>query len=466
MFPSWPVSSPEPHASRPSAHSFSAPAGQHLPFPFTSHSGQPVNRQMLFFSFGFPDAKTRGAYFFSIQSHRFRLDRPISPTANPLFISVPQPPTRQLISFLRQPAAALPSYFHTLSDRQHIPFRRQPANTSRHHSFHTGPTILNQPTPFLPAWPADALHHFPLLLQHLQSTIFPPSIAPHHSSKIHQLPSSPTSSRRISSISTSPLRPSTHLPFFLFFISPSTSFRSSPFRTYISPLSQRPPLLPSCCRFSNPQAAEVAGDEPAFLFSFLFFIFLPYLPGAAASPRRLLFSFYLCFYFFLLFFFVFFLLFLFFFFIFLLSLSSSFLIFFPVSNLFHVRHFFFFSFFYFIRLLFSSSFFLFFYSSLSNLSHAHRQPSACYSSFFLFSLLFFHISYSPPCSTCLPSVIIFLFLFFFFLPPHPQFHPPPLQLPSGSSKKKKKYRQKNPRGLNGLPGANGRRKERQRDGMG
>lgn len=34
-----------------------------------------------------------------------------------------------------------------LPARQHIPFRRQPATTSRHHSFHTGPTILNQPTP-------------------------------------------------------------------------------------------------------------------------------------------------------------------------------------------------------------------------------------------------------------------------------------------------------------------------------
>lgn len=41
---------------------------------------------------------------------------------------------------------------------------------------------------------------------------------------------------------------------FLFFISASASFRPSPFRTYIPPLSQRPPFLPSCCRFSNPQA--------------------------------------------------------------------------------------------------------------------------------------------------------------------------------------------------------------------
>lgn len=132
LFPSWPVSSPEPHASRPSAHSFSAPAGQHLPFPFTSHSGQPVNRQMLFCSFGFPDAKTRGTYLAASKT----IVSGLAGQYLPLQILL-QPPTRQLISF-----------------------RRQPANTSRHHSFHTGPTILNKPTLFLPAWPADALHPF------------------------------------------------------------------------------------------------------------------------------------------------------------------------------------------------------------------------------------------------------------------------------------------------------------------
>lgn len=202
MFPSWPVSSPEPHASRPPAHSLPAPAGQHLPFPFTSHSGQPVNRKILFCSFGFPDAKTRGAYFFSIQNHRFRLDRPIS--ANPLFIPAIQSPTRQFISF-----------------------RRQPANTSRHHSFHTGPqsstsqlpsSRLGRPTPYIPS---------------------------NHFFNIYKAPSS----HQVSLPTILPL-----IFLFLFFISPSTSFRSSPFRTYIPPLSQRPPLLPSCCRFSNPQA--------------------------------------------------------------------------------------------------------------------------------------------------------------------------------------------------------------------
>lgn len=132
-------------------------------FPVYIHQPQRPDRQSpnaFFCSFEFQDAKTRGAHFFSIQNHHFRLGRPISPTVNPLSRPAIQPPTRQLISFRRHPAAVLPSYFPTLPDRLHIPSRRQPANISRRPSFHTGPTILNKPTPFLPAWPADALHPF------------------------------------------------------------------------------------------------------------------------------------------------------------------------------------------------------------------------------------------------------------------------------------------------------------------
>ena len=125
LFPSWPAGGPEPNASRPPAHSLPAPAGQHLPFPFTSHSGQPVNRKILFCSFGFPDAKTRGAYFFSIQNHRFRLDRPIS--ANPLFIPAIQSPTRQFISFRRQPADSILSYFFTEPNASRPPVHSLPA---------------------------------------------------------------------------------------------------------------------------------------------------------------------------------------------------------------------------------------------------------------------------------------------------------------------------------------------------
>lgn len=183
MFPAWPASGPEPNASRPPAHSFSTPTGQNLPFTFSSRSGQSVNRQMLFFcSFGFQDAKTRGAYFFSIQSHRFRLGRPISPAANPITTSnktthsLPAPAGQHL-----QPPFF--SYRPSQSLTSQLPSSR-----------------LGRPTPYIP---------------------------PHHFSKIHQSLSSPTSSRL------------------------------SPFRTsnsnLIPPLSQRPPLLPSCCRFSKQQ---------------------------------------------------------------------------------------------------------------------------------------------------------------------------------------------------------------------
>lgn len=137
----------------------------------------------FFCSFGFQDAKTRGAYFFSIQSHRFRLSRPISPAANPITTSnktthsLPAPAGQHL-----QPPFF--SYRPSQSLTSQLPSSR-----------------LGRPTPYIP---------------------------PHHFSKIHQSPSSPPSSR------------------------------FSPFRTsnsnLIPPLSQRPPLLPSCCRFSNPQA--------------------------------------------------------------------------------------------------------------------------------------------------------------------------------------------------------------------
>lgn len=233
MFPSWPVSSPEPHASRPSAHSFSAPAGQHLPFPFTSHSGQPVNRQMLFCSFGFPDAKTRGAYLAASKT----IVSGLAGQYLPLQILL-QPPTRQLISF-----------------------RRQPANTSRRPSSHTGPqssasqlpsSRLGRPTPYIPSYHFFNIHKASSSHQVSLPTILPKST----NNNLSQ-----TSSRRISVIFPD-ITPhhSTHLPFsiFPFSILRPTSSRPSSFRTsnsnLIPPLSQFPPLLPSCCRFSNPQA--------------------------------------------------------------------------------------------------------------------------------------------------------------------------------------------------------------------
>ena len=186
---------------------------------------------MLFCSFCFPDAKTRGAYFsasktiasgltgqhlplsilFSYQSHNLQQDNS--------FLSGASRPTPSCPTSLQSPTPP--------PDHQHIPFRRQPANTSRHHSFHTGPqsstsqlpsSRLGRPTPYIPS---------------------------NHFFNIYKAPSS----HQVSLPTILPL-----IFLFLFFISPSTSFRSSPFRTYIPPLSQRPPLLPSCCRFSNPQA--------------------------------------------------------------------------------------------------------------------------------------------------------------------------------------------------------------------
>ena len=114
MFPAWPASGPEPHASRPSAHSFSAPAGPNLPFTFSSRSGQPVNRQMLFAASVFQTRKH--------EVHIFSASKTIASGLAGQYLPLPillQPPTRQL-----------------------IPFRRQPANSFRRISFHTSPHNL------------------------------------------------------------------------------------------------------------------------------------------------------------------------------------------------------------------------------------------------------------------------------------------------------------------------------------
>lgn len=201
MFPAWPASGPEPHASRPSAHSFSAPAGPNLPFTFSSRSGQPVNRQMLFAASVFQTRKH--------EVHIFSASKTIASGLAGQYLPLPillQPPTRQL-----------------------IPFRRQPANISRRPSSHTGPqssasqlpsSRLGRPTPYIPS---------------------------HHFFNIYKAPSS-------HQVSLPTILP--HIFLFLFSISPPSS-RLSPFRTsnsnLIPPLSQFPPLLPSCCRFSKQQ---------------------------------------------------------------------------------------------------------------------------------------------------------------------------------------------------------------------
>jgi len=203
--------------------------------------------------------------FFSIQNHCFRLDRPTSPTVNPLFIPVPQPSTRQLIPFRRQPADSLLSYFFTepnaSPDHQHIPSgASRPTSPATILSIPAPQSSISQlpssrlgrPTSYIPSNHFFNIHKASSSHQVLLPTILPKSTNNHLSK---------TSSRRISVIFPD-ITPhhSTHLPFsiFPFSISRPTSSRPSSFRTsnsnLIPPLSQRPPLLPSCCRFSNPQA--------------------------------------------------------------------------------------------------------------------------------------------------------------------------------------------------------------------
>lgn len=178
-------------------------------------------------------------------------------------------------------------------------------------------------------------------------------------------------------------------------------------------------------------------------FFFLFFLFLFFLSFC--------FCFYFCF-FFLFFYFCFYLRF--FFLLFSLYFYSDFLF------LFFLCPFFFCFFFLFtFVLIFVFWFFIFIFAFIF---------------IFVFLLSFY------PCFS-FPFLSFFLFYFFtlltpisfliiqpladhsFFLFRRQSFPSPPAT--SGSSKKEKKYRQKNPRGLNGLTEANGRRKERQRDGM-
>lgn len=161
LFPAWPASSPEPNASRPPAHSFRRQPAKISRLHSAAAAANPSIAKCLFCSFGFQDAKTRGAYFFSIQNHRFRLDRPISP--NPLFIPVIQSPTRQFISFRRQPADSLLSYFFTEPYASRPSAHSLPAPAGHYFPPPFFPYRPHNPQPansFLPAWPANALNFF------------------------------------------------------------------------------------------------------------------------------------------------------------------------------------------------------------------------------------------------------------------------------------------------------------------
>lgn len=146
--------------------------------------------------------------------------------------------------------------------------------------------IFQHEASLFPAWPASSpepnafrppAHSLPAPAgQHLQPPFFP--YRTNNPKPANSLPPGLAGRRLISLPTTFLTSTNCHLPqyppdasppslhhhsvlpliifLFLFFISLSTSFRSSPFRTYISLLSKRPQLLPSCCRFPNPQAAR------------------------------------------------------------------------------------------------------------------------------------------------------------------------------------------------------------------
>ena len=148
------------------------------------------------------------------------------------------------------------------------------------------------------------------------------------------------------------------------------------------------------------KAADGAGEEPAFLFFLSFFIFfcfslfsiLSHLPGAAASPRRLHFSFYFFFlFFFFLFAFVFIFVFSFCFFIFAFIFVFSFCFFLFIFILI------FYSCFFFVLSFFAFSFFLLLFLSLF------------FGFLFLFLLLFLSLFFF------LVFIFASSFLFFVFL---------------------------------------------------
>lgn len=321
MFPAWPASGPESNASRTPAHSFSAPAGQNLPFTFSSRSCQSVNRQMLFLQLRFPRRENTRCIFFQHPKPSFPAwpantsrcksyynlqqdnsfhsgaSRPIPPAT---ILSIPAHNPQQA-NFLPPGLAGrrltfLPTTFLT-STKCHLPTR-----------YRSPPFFKNPPIAIFP-------NILPTHLRHLYITI--PSF--HSSSFFYFLYCRHPPGFRLS------VPPhSTTLP---------TSSISSVLLPLLQPAGQTRNIVSragAACK-----AADGAGEEPAFLF-FLFFIFfcfslfslLSNLPGAAASPRRLHFSFYFFFLFFLfifVFFFLFAFVFLFIFAFFSLYFSSDFL---------------------------------------------------------------------------------------------------------------------------------------------
>ena len=352
----------------------------------------------FFCSFGFQDAKTRGAYFFSIQSHRFRLGRPISPAANPITTS------NKTTHSLPAPAG------------QHLPppfFSYRPTQSSTNQ---LPSSRLGRPTPYIPSY-----HFFNIHKASSSHQVSLPTILLKSTNKNL----SKTSSRRISVIFPDiTTHHSTHLLFsiFPFSISSPTSSRPSSFRTSNSNLI---PHFPNALHFFRPAAASPTrrpnakrsfargcslqgcrwcgrGARVSF-FSFFFYFFLllsflypfssPWRRGFAATPS---------FFFLLLFLFLFFL-----FFFLLLFLLFSFCFFLFIFLLIFYSCFFFalsfcFFFLFIFALIFVSLFFIFIFVLLLSL------PSL----FFLFVfLLSFYLCFS------FSFLSFFLFYFFTLLTP-------------------------------------------------
>ena len=294
MFPAWPASGPESNASRTPAHSFSAPAGQNLPFTFSSRSCQSVNRQMLFLQLRFPRRENTRCIFFQHPKPSFPAwpantsrcksyynlqqdnsfhsgaSRPIPP-ATILFIPAPQSSTSQLLS-------------PGLAGRRLTPLPTTFLTSTKHHL----PTKYRSP----PFFHSSSFFYFLYRRQHPSG--FRLSVPP-----------TPISSH--------------YFPNALHFFRPAAA---SPTR--------RPNAKRSFARGCSLKGCRWCGrGARVSFFSFFFFIFfcfslfplLSHLPGAAASPRRLHFSFY---FFFLFLFFFFLLLFLFLFFVFYFSFCFCF----------------------------------------------------------------------------------------------------------------------------------------------
>ena len=230
LFPSWPVSSPEPDR-------------QHILFRrqpaniFHFHSPATVANQSIakcFFA----------ASVFQTRKHEVRIWQHPKPS----FPAWPANTSRCKSYYNLQQDNS----FHSGASRPIPPATILSIPAPQSSISQLPSSRLGRPTPYIPSY-----HFFNIHKASSSHQVSLPTILLKSTNKNL----SKTSSRRISVIFPDiTTHHSTHLLFsiFPFSISSPTSSRPSSFRTsnsnLIPPLSQRPPLLPFCCRFSNPQA--------------------------------------------------------------------------------------------------------------------------------------------------------------------------------------------------------------------